>query len=146
MVTLNLTLVVELVLFLLFLWGTHAFILNPTVKNLDDREEMVEGDLQQARVDTQEAEKLEATYQQETGRIYREADAAYREAFRKANQDHLEFLSSEREIADQAVAVVRQSAQAEADEARPALLETKPEIQALMAQSILGQNQSGGQR
>jgi F-type H+-transporting ATPase subunit b len=145
MVTLNLTLVVELVLFLLFLWGTQVFILRPTVKNIDDREEAVEADLEQARADAQEAEQLEAHYRDEVGRIRREADESYRLAFRQATQEHMEFLTAERIQADEAVAEARREVEARVDQVRPELLESTPQIEAMMVERTIGGSADGGQ-
>ncbi len=144
MVTLNLTLVVELILFLLFLWGTHVFILRPTVKNLDDREEAVEADLQQARVDTQEAERLEVQYRDEIGRIRREADETYRIAHREATLEHLEFLNAERIKADEAVAEARQAVQTQVESVRPELMQGAPSIQSLMSERVMDHVSDGG--
>ena len=38
MVTLNLTLLIEVGLFLIFLWGTARFILHPLLDSIDERE------------------------------------------------------------------------------------------------------------
>ena len=52
MVTINATIIVELVLFLLFLWGTQRYILAPVLKNIDEREDSIEQDRAQAEANT----------------------------------------------------------------------------------------------
>ena len=62
MVELNITIVVELVLFLLFLWGTNKFIIGPMLNVMDERDAHVAQSEQMAEQDSQEAEALEAQY------------------------------------------------------------------------------------
>ena len=62
MVNLNLTLFVELGLFLLFLWVTAKVIFRPMLDVMDAREAKTDQDRQDARTDLEQSEALEKQY------------------------------------------------------------------------------------
>ena len=65
MVTINATLLVELILFLVFLWGTQRYILTPVLKNMDERTDSIENDHAQAESNTTASVALEKKYRHE---------------------------------------------------------------------------------
>ncbi len=111
MVTINATIIVELALFLLFLWGTQRYILAPVLKNIDEREDSIEQDRAQAEANTTAAEVLEKKYRHDIAVIRRDADEGVRAAQQKSQHEHAAFLVDERTRAEQSIDEVRAEAQ-----------------------------------
>ncbi len=110
MVTLNFTLLVELGLFLLFLWGTHVFFLKPILRQIDRREDAIVHDQEQSVKMASVVAELEKTYTDTVTAFRREEE----EAFRTARRDALEEFQKR-------VAAQRSESRAELDAARAAL-------------------------
>ena len=128
MVSLNLTLLIELGLFLLFMWGTSRFILPRVVQSLDERESSIEAHEQRAQADTERAVELEETYKHETSELHREAEERLRTARRSAQDRHTVTITSEKDRADEEVAEVRDNAAERVKEEREACAEIAPEL------------------
>ncbi|MFP6581099.1 MAG: ATP synthase F0 subunit B [Candidatus Hydrogenedentota bacterium] len=131
MVTINLTLFVELGLFLVFLWGTQHFILAPVVKSLDEREESIESDRVHADDSNENSVALEKEYRHEIALIRRKSDEEIRAAHQKSQQEHAAFLIAERARSEEAVAEVREEALRMVDDQQSAMT---AEIPALVKQ------------
>lgn len=140
MVTINLTLLVELGLFLVFLWGTQKYILAPVVKNLDDREDSIQADHAVADRNTHEAESFEQEYRHEIALIRRQSDDQVRSAQQESQQEHQSFLIAERAKAEEAVSKVRDEAQAMARDQQSAMDAAIPEL----VEEITTKLRSGG--
>lgn len=140
MVTINLTLLVELGLFLVFLWGTQKYILAPVVKNLDDREDSIQADHAIADKNSHEAESLEQEYRHEIALIRRQSDDQVRSAQQESQQEHQTFLIAERAKAEEAVSQVRDEAQAMAGGQQSAMDAAIPEL----VEEIATKLRSGG--
>ncbi len=110
MVVLNLTLFVELALFLVFLWVTNKFIFRPILRMMDAREAEVAEDMGDASAATEEAEALEKQYTTATRADKRAAREAYRQAHRAAQERHAAMLAERRKQADEEVSSVRATA------------------------------------
>jgi len=113
MVTLNLTLIVQLVLFLVFLWGMHRLAFRPTLEALDARDEQIARDEDAAAAATKEAAKLEGRYAEELAAARQEAAAMISEVRREAVDERNARLAEARREADEAVAAARAAAQQE---------------------------------
>jgi len=83
MIALNFTLVVQLLLFLLFLYVTNKVVIRPLLKTMDARSAKVEEDQAAADADRKEAERVEAAVKDRLTGIHQE-DAL---RLRKARQD-----------------------------------------------------------
>ena len=92
MVTLNLTLVIQVVLFLIFLWGTARFILRPILAGIDERENAIEVDHERAAADSTEAEALESQYAQALSAARLRADEAFRHARYETQKAHTDAV------------------------------------------------------
>ena len=136
MVTLNLTLVIEVGLFLVFVWGTARFILRPVLRSLDERVAVIEQDHAQAAVDMEEANTLEGQYARELLDIRQRADEAYRDARRKTLKGHADAVARAIEWADQAVAEARDNAMRLVDEQRDSIESAVPEIAELIERRL----------
>ena len=132
MVTINLTILIELILFLVFLWGTQRFILTPVLKNMDERNDSIERDVELDKENSQQSEELELKYRHEIAVIRRAADDKIRMARQKTLQEHAEFLLKERRNAEGAVAEVRSEVLAHVATQRDAVLASVPELAQLM--------------
>ena len=132
MVTINATLLIELVLFLLFLWGTQRFILTPALKNIDEREEGIEQDRVVSESNTTAAEALEQQYRHDIAVIRRDADEQIRVAQQKSQHDHAAFLMAERVKAEQALAETLAEAQRVVESQRDAILAEIPDLAKLI--------------
>ena len=128
MVTINLTLLIELGLFLVFLWGTQRYILAPVVKNLDDREDSIQADHAVADQNTHESESFEQEYRHEIALIRWQSDDQVRSAQHESQQEHQSFLIAERAKAEEAVSLVRDEAQAMARGQQSAMDAAIPEL------------------
>jgi len=93
-VTLNFTLVVELVLFLIFLWGATVLIIRPTLRVIDERDRHVgEQESEAAESETRAAE-LEKEYHHETANLRRIAEGKYYQARRQAVEEQRQLLEN----------------------------------------------------
>ncbi|HOH51273.1 MAG TPA: hypothetical protein PLI98_11085, partial [Candidatus Hydrogenedentes bacterium] len=73
MLSLDFTLVVELLLFLLFLWGTNRAVLRPLLRTMDARQLRMEQDRADAEAAARRAAELDAVYDRRLAAIHREA-------------------------------------------------------------------------
>jgi F0F1-type ATP synthase membrane subunit b/b' len=128
MVTLNATIVVCLVLFLAFLWGTQRFILTPVLQNLDEREDTIEQNRDQSEANTTASQALENKYRHDIAVIRRDADAQVRMAQQKSQHEHARFLAEERTKAEHSIAEVRAEAQQLIDAQRDAIAAEVPDL------------------
>jgi F-type H+-transporting ATPase subunit b len=132
MVTINLTMLVELILFLIFLWGTQRFILTPVLNSMDERNDSIERDIEKAKDDDIQSDELELKYRHEIAVIRRNADEELRAVKQKAMREHSDFLQQERINAETAVEEVRVKAMAMMESEREAVLAEVPELARLM--------------
>lgn len=132
MVTINLTVLIELILFLVFLWGTQRFILTPVLRTMDDRSDAIEQDVTRAVENDEQSDDLENQYRHEIAVIRRNADEELHQAKQESTREHNEFVEQERVKAEEAVAAVRAQAQAQVEEQREAALAFVPELTQLL--------------
>lgn len=142
MVTLNFTIVVELILFLVFLWGTKQFILRPLLEALDAREASLEESEALAEQNIERAGTLEAQYRGESAAMRRAADDSFRGGRRTALNEHGRHLAQERHKADEAVAAAREAAAGQVESERSQCAALAPEL----ADVISDQLGIGGQQ
>lgn len=136
MVTLNFTLFVELGLFLLFLWGTQAFVLKRVLRVLDKREETVSEQTEEAAAKLAHAEMLEREYTESVAQYHREAEEKFRKAKQAATNQHLDKLQAARAAADAEVASVRAEAVREREQQRDAIAACAPELAELIRERL----------
>ena len=136
MVTLNLTLLIEVGLFLIFLGGTARFILHPLLDSIDERETGIAQDKESAEVGMQAAEKLESEYTAQLSELRRQADEALRVARGKVTKEHHDHLAVEYEKADQQVLDVRQESLERVEQERELLTAAIPEVADLIAERL----------
>lgn len=140
MVSLNFTLVVELILFLLFLWGTNRFILRPTVKTIDEREELVQRNEELTAHDLADAEALEQQYAARLSELYRQTEDRVRAARHAANNARIDRIQQSMRQADAEITRFREELMARVDEqtpeARRLATQVAEEIEAHLERSV----------
>ena len=136
MVVLNFTLIVELVLFLTFLWGITVLIIRPMLKTMDDRETSITENLSTAESDDADAEGLEKRYARELAGARRAANQDFRDARRVALDKHAAQLADKRRQADNTVLLLRKQAMAKIEEDRPAFRKLVPDLANLFAKQL----------
>lgn len=104
MVTINLTIFIQLGLFLLFVWLANALVFRPVLRLMDERENTVEADESAARGDRAKANELHARYLADLAAARRAASARYEAALRTAQDKRSRALAARRAEADQEVA------------------------------------------
>lgn len=92
MVTINLTLFINLALFLVFLWVMNVFIFKPLLELTDRRESNIANDQKSAVQLSNQAEDLERQYVADIAAIHREASHTLVRAHRSAQEAHLARL------------------------------------------------------
>jgi len=118
MVTLNLTLLVELGLFLVFLWMMRVFVFKPLLRVMDEREARVAEDKHAADARATEAKELEREYGAKVAAIHRASSQEIMRAHRKAQEAHANKLRELKQRTDANVASARKQAKAQVAEER----------------------------
>ena len=118
MVTLNLTIFVEVGLFLLFLWLMNTFVFRPLLQLMDRREAKIEEDKAQAHTEAIEAEELEGEYASNVAVLHRDATHKRVTAHRKAQQVHTERVDELKKREEEEVAQVHAEAMKEIEAQR----------------------------
>lgn len=120
MVSLNFTIVVELILFLIFLWVTNKVILKPALRLLDERDDAVTANHEQAETDTETAQQLEAQYSSEISTARREVSLRIEQVRRELNSQHNQKVSEQRKKGDAEVEAAHEEAMKQVEAQRAA--------------------------
>jgi F-type H+-transporting ATPase subunit b len=134
MVTLNLTIIVEVVLFLVFLWALNRWIFSPVVEHMDSRDARLEEDRAKSVSESEQAEALEKDYARRIASINREAVLRINRELREAQQDHLRQINEFRKTEEQELAGVRAAVNRQIEAER----EQFPELAAGLSRAIAG--------
>ena len=143
MVDLNFTLVVQLLMFLGFLWAMNRWVLRPLLQFMDEREQTMAQAREQAETDQQTAETLEQEYAAALAAIHRKAHQKVMEAVRVAQNHNLEDRESVKQRHSAEVAEVRREAHDFVEQERNAYPQLSQDIaENMMARLGLGGNAS----
>jgi F-type H+-transporting ATPase subunit b len=123
MVDLNVTLVVELVLFLIFLWVSNKVAIQPMLRAMDEREEGIASDREAARMASEQADEAESEYARGVAQARRAATAGIESARREAQAARTATLAQRRREGQVRIDAARAEAEA-------ALREQQTEIEA----------------
>jgi F0F1-type ATP synthase membrane subunit b/b' len=118
MVALNLTLLVQLGLFLIFLWVTNAIILRPTLRVLDDRDSTLEKNREETASDTKEAQSLQSRVSKELATARRGGAVEVERARHDEMASRLEAMTKRKKEAEVMVGTVRDDLQKQVDAER----------------------------
>ncbi len=118
MVDFNFTIVVQLLLFLLFLGVTHRIVLIPVLRTMDKREETVEQNEEQAQENNREAAKLEQKFHEDMASARRQATIRLEKARREAMDERADQVMRRRREGDSVVEKVRAEAHEQVEQER----------------------------
>ncbi len=118
MIALNLTLVIQFVLFLLFLWGTNKMVFRPLLKTMDARKAKIEGDRATAETETREVHELDATYTKRLASAHQASAKRLHQARQEVHQRIRDALDERKRRADAEVAADRAAMDANIAEER----------------------------
>ncbi len=110
MVDLNFTLVVQLLMFLGFLWAMNRWVLQPLLQFMDEREQTMAQAREQADTDQQTAENLEQEYAAALASLHRKAHQKVMDEVRVVQDRNLKDREKVRQRHGEEVAEVRQEA------------------------------------
>lgn len=136
MVTLNFTIVLEVGLFLLFLFGMARWVFRPALATLDAREALVERNRASAETALREAESLEDEYRQAVARMRHEADEAVRDARRKALDDLAAQMLEKQREADARIHAIREESARLRETQRADMERLAPELAEAIARQL----------
>ena len=128
MVSINLTLLVELGLFLLFLTVTNRFIFRPLLRIMDEREAAVTQDKQAAQSGQEEARRLETLHADKALEARKLTAARLREARDEAYRHNREELEQLRQTADSELTTFRAKVVAQLESERAKCNDLLPSV------------------
>lgn len=105
--SINLTIVIQLALFLIFLWGAYRMFYRPTFGVMDGRAEKMAKDQAEAESAASDAESMEAHYTRRLTESHQEASQRLHQAKYDAYGRNREDLDKLRARSDEEVAVCR---------------------------------------
>jgi F-type H+-transporting ATPase subunit b len=117
-VTINLTIVIQVLLFLAFMWAMNRWVFAPVLELLDTRHERVQQDKSEAERAQKDAVQLERKYAVELAAIHREASHKVVEAHRTAQEAHNQRVLELKREADAELLEVHDQAMAQVGEQR----------------------------
>ena len=135
MVDLNFTLVVQLLLFLGFLWAMDLWVLRPLLKTMDARERTISDDKGQAQADQDTAESLEQKYAATLAVAHQKAHRKLTEALREVQDRHVEQRDALRAKQQEEAARSKEEAKAFVEQQRIAF----PELSKAIAHDMMRQ-------
>ncbi|HDP36020.1 MAG TPA: hypothetical protein ENN29_13030 [Candidatus Hydrogenedentes bacterium] len=140
MVDLNFTLVVQLLMFLGFLWVMERWVLRPLLKTMDERHRGMAEDKEQAQADEETAETLENQYAAELAAAHQKAHQKISESLRAVQERHMAERNSLRESQQAEIAVVQEEAERAIEQQRDRF----PELSSAIAQAMMRRLGLGG--
>ena len=140
MVTLNATILVQVLLFLGFLWLMNTLVFRPLLKVMDARESRLEEDREKSQTEVAAAEELEREYAAKMGDLHRQASRKVAEAHRAANGQQAARVAELKRQEDRELAETRAAAMAQVEGER----KRYPELTAALAQGMLARLGLGG--
>lgn len=143
MVDLNFTLVVQLLMFLGFLWVMDRWVLRPLLKTMDARDRAISDDKEQAQADQDTAESLEHEYAAALAAAHQKAHKKVADSLREVQDSHVAQRNALREKQQEEVARTREEAKAFVEQQRSAFPDMSKAIaHDMMRQLGLGDNAS----
>jgi len=122
LVDLNITMLWEVVNFLVLIYLLKRFLYKPVMNMLDSRRQKIKGDLEQARRQKEEANKLKEKHQSELKQARKKAQQIIDEAEDRGEERAQEIIAEAREeaerIKERNLAEIEQARQEAADELR----------------------------
>ncbi len=140
MVDLNFTLVVQLLMFLVFLWAMTRWVLRPLLGTMDERETTITADKEQAQTDQETAEQLEQEYAAALAAAHQQAHQKVAEALHEVQSSQIDERNDLRREQQEEIAQAREEANAFVEQQR----ETFPDLSKAIADAMLHHLGLGG--
>lgn len=137
MVEINLTLIIQLVNFLVVYWLLKAWFFRPLLAVMDDRKRRLDSLTFGFADEKDELKKLEDEYDSRIRVIYRSASKIKSEARQKAEQEKFQMLERSKTEAADKLSGIRQKLDTEFAELRTELFKKETELQEVLAQKLL---------
>lgn len=118
MVALNLTLLVQVGLFLAFTWLMNTYVFKPLLQVMDNRAAQMEQDRTRSQEAGRDAARLEKEYAAQVAILHREASTRLNRALRDAQNEHSGRVQEVKRAGESAVAEAREAARAKVAEER----------------------------
>ncbi|MBN2311769.1 MAG: hypothetical protein JXR94_22510 [Candidatus Hydrogenedentes bacterium] len=128
--------IVQLGLFLTFLWVMNRLVLQPILRVMDERDESIRDAQNSAASDARDAQNIEARYAGEVAAARRESTVHLQQVRRDALRERISVLAERQAEADRAVLVARKEARARLVEERAKCEALAPELADAMAARI----------
>ncbi|HNR36350.1 MAG TPA: hypothetical protein PKO36_14300 [Candidatus Hydrogenedentes bacterium] len=136
MISLNFTLILQFVLFLIFLWGANTMVFRPLLKVMDDRKAKIENDRAVADAETREVQELDSVYTRRLAEAHQAAAHRLHQARHEVYQRNRDFLEEQKRRADAEVAAERAAMDARIEMERGKFPELLPGIVEAMDRQI----------
>jgi F-type H+-transporting ATPase subunit b len=139
MLELNLTLLVQIGLFLVFAGLMNAVFFKPVARVLEERKAYIDGKHARARQDLASIEALRTDYETKIQEARRESQDRIAQALKESETERLALVSSVRQDVERQVGEARESIRQERDQALAELESTISDLSNLMAGRIAGE-------
>ena len=113
MVSINYTLIAQIVNFIILLWILAKFAYKPLLKTMDDRRTKIVKDMDSAEQSRQQAEQLKETYANQLKEAKQQANAIVAQANTMAQQLHDEALAAAQKEREELLATGRETVELE---------------------------------
>ncbi len=140
------TIVAEILSFLIFLFFMYKYGFPPMEKILRERRERIEGSIEEARRDREEAAQLKAQFQAQIQSARQEAQSLIERAQRTADLQAQETIQSAREEANRLVAMARQEIEGEKREALREIRKEVADLSLAIAGKVLEEELDGARQ
>jgi F-type H+-transporting ATPase subunit b len=136
MVSINLTLLIEMGLFVLFLWVTKRFLLGPLVRVMDDRAAGIARDEADAAKDGKDAELMELTHRARITEAHQSAARRIHEARYEANREVRHAFEARLKVCEESVEQYRMEIDRQRDAERVKYADMMPVLMEAMDRRI----------
>jgi F0F1-type ATP synthase membrane subunit b/b' len=136
MIALNFTLLIQLALFLIFLWGTNKIVFRPLLRTMDARAGKIESDRASAEADTKEAQRLESLYKERLTNVHQVSAQRLHKARLEAYQENRRALGELKRRSDLEIATYRATMEEDVEVERRKFPELLPGITEAMDRRV----------
>lgn len=140
MLELNLTLVVQMALFLVFAGLMNAVFFGPVTRTLAERKAYIASKQAQASADLQQAQALQHDYEVRLKAMRLETQDAIQTAVAEAEAKRQALLASVKTEVDRQVAEARETIRSERDRAIDGLAADAGQLASLIAHKVMGES------
>ncbi len=146
MISLNHTLLIQMLNFIVLIILLNAIIFKPILRILDERKEKVEGTLNEARLLTEKAEELMAEYERKMAEARQQALQMVNEGRLQAIEEQRGILARAKEEAEEQLTKLKENIEREKEEASGALERFAQVLSISIAERLLERPLDKGER